>query len=162
MTASANQNVAGSDQFDRYPVGMCRQSLDVSTITGEDGSARFCYRSYESVNSRSGSGASAQPGCSSCNRLADRWVDDAHLQETVRISVVAGTAVQRFNENHCRYDGKPQFFCPEGSNKRGGGLGTRRKARQSTAVEHKHAQPTRPSERSRTRRAIASALACCR
>ncbi|TVR24644.1 MAG: hypothetical protein EA389_10645 [Ilumatobacter sp.] len=66
---------------------MCRKGLDVGSVTGEHGSTRLGDRNDERVDSRSGSGAPPQLGCSPCCRLADRRLDDAHLQESVGVRV---------------------------------------------------------------------------
>ena len=70
------------------------QGFDVDAISCEDDASGFGDRNDERVDSRAGFRASTKLGCSACRELADRGVDDAHLQETVRVDVAPGIAVQ--------------------------------------------------------------------
>ncbi len=88
------ENDGRSDQLDQHPVRMCRQGFDVGSISCEDGAARFGDCNDVSVDSRARSCASAQLRCSTCGGLADRGVDDAHLQEAVGVGVTPGIAVK--------------------------------------------------------------------
>jgi hypothetical protein len=88
------QNDGDSDQLDQDSVRMRGQGFDVGAISCEDGASGLGDRNDERVDSRAGFRASTQLGCSTCRGLADHGVDDAHLQEAVRVGVSPGIAVQ--------------------------------------------------------------------
>ena len=76
---------------------MSSERLEVSAVTCQDSAARLGKGDHERVRSRTATRATSQ-----CRRPAsDRWADfglhDARLQETVRIGVTGGVALQRLD-----------------------------------------------------------------
>ena len=127
-----------SDDFDGDAVGVPCERFEVGSISCQHGSARFSKRYDEGVDRRSGSGESAQLRSASCRRFADVGLDDAGLQEAIRVGVASRGAVQRLDEHHRRDDGRPELLvdqCPNEGSRR---LRARGQTRQPAAVEHEH------------------------
>lgn len=83
-----------SDDVDADAVGVGSERLDVSTITREDGAARFGEGHDEGIDRGTCPGASSEFGGAACEVSTDRRLDDARLQESVGVRVTAGVTVE--------------------------------------------------------------------
>jgi hypothetical protein len=83
-----------SDDLDGDAVGVGSERLDVTTITREDGAARFGEGHDEGIDRGTRAGASPEFGGAACEVSADRRLDDARLEEPVGVRVTACVTVE--------------------------------------------------------------------
>lgn len=70
------------------------QRLDVSSISSQNGAARFSQRDDECIYSRTDPGESTQLSRTSGSSLAHARLDDASLEKPVGVRIPAGIAVE--------------------------------------------------------------------
>lgn len=99
-----------SDDFDGDTVGVGGERLEVGSVAGDDSPAWFGECDEERVHCGTGMSEAAELCRSSCGCLADLGVDDAGLEESIRVGVASGMSLQRFDEHHRRHDRWPQLL----------------------------------------------------
>ena len=90
---------ATSDDLDADAIGVSGKCLDVGSISGEDRASWFGNRDHQCVDSRAGTGTSAEFGSPAGDVHTDGRFDDARLQKSVGLGIAAGIAVQRLDEH---------------------------------------------------------------
>ena len=83
-----------SDDLDGDALGVGCECFEVGLIPGEHGPARFGQGYNECVDGRSGPSESSELGGTSRRRFAHRDLDDAGLEEPVRVRIASSVAVE--------------------------------------------------------------------
>jgi hypothetical protein len=102
-----------SDDLDGDTVGVSGERLEVRSVAGDDGAAGFGECDEECVDCGPGASEAPELRRSPCCSFADLGVDDAGLEESVRIGVASCVTLQRLDEHHRRDNRWPQLVVDE-------------------------------------------------
>lgn len=102
---------------------MCNERFDVGLVSGENGPVRLGERDDEGVDGGAGSSAAPELGGSPGHVGRDLWLDDAGLEESVRVGVSRWIAAERLDEDHRWDDRGPEPLVHEGADERERWLG---------------------------------------